>query len=79
MTGAQNARRQDRDDQQRWLTTREAARMLGVSERHVRRMAAAGRLKAWRVAGEGRWRVMLDRSERDERPCHDERNNQAFA
>lgn len=43
----------------RWLTTREAAKLLGISERTVRRLAAAGKLEAWRPAWDSRWRVRV--------------------
>lgn len=40
-----------------WLSTAEAARLLGVSERTVRALIARGRLPAWRWGRRARWRI----------------------
>jgi excisionase family DNA binding protein len=46
------------------LTTKQAARELGVSVETVRRLAREGHVPAWRLHGRGRWRYRLDDVER---------------
>lgn len=43
-----------------WLTTREAADRLGVKPKHVRKMIAAGRLPAQRLAGGPNTHLRID-------------------
>lgn len=43
--------------QQEWLSTAEAARLLGVSERRLRAMIARGQLHAWRWGKRARWHI----------------------
>jgi excisionase family DNA binding protein len=46
--------------QQVWFTVSEIAAMLNVSARTVRRWAAAGKIKAVKIGGEGNWRIRMD-------------------
>jgi hypothetical protein len=43
----------------RWVTAREAAPLAGRSERHIRRLAASGHVRARRI-GKRTWQVDLD-------------------
>lgn len=47
-----------------WLTTAEAARILGVSERTVLRLIQRGVLAAWRWDCRARWRIFRSSAER---------------
>lgn len=43
----------------RWVTTREAAQLTGRTERHIRRLASNGQVRARRI-GKRTWQVDLD-------------------
>lgn len=47
-----------------WLSTAEAARLLGVSERTVLRLIARGSLAAWRWDVRARWQILSRSAER---------------
>lgn len=40
-----------------WLSTAEAARLLGISERTLRALITRGQLPAWRWCKRARWRI----------------------
>lgn len=40
-----------------WLSTAQAARLLGISERSLRALIARGQLPAWRWGERTRWRI----------------------
>ena len=44
-------------NEREWVTTTEAARALGISERALRSMIARGLLPAWRWGERARWRI----------------------
>jgi len=43
--------------QSRWLTTREAANLIGITDRAVRQAAQEGRLTGQRCDGRGAWLI----------------------
>lgn len=54
-TGSDQAPQPEADPHSEWLSTSEAADLLGVTDRRVRQEITGGRLVARRVAG--RWRI----------------------
>jgi excisionase family DNA binding protein len=51
-----------------YLTTRQVAELLDITDRHVRRLVADGKLKAVRIGGTGRPRYQAKEVERMLKP-----------